>query len=1623
MQTNRLDLAALRGLRLPRPPSPEASLSHIVQSEETTPLSRRELLGMAGVAAVALQPGGTTVKSGLLGPFAVEGDDRRVVFSLGGKPRWVVDVRRFGGAPTLQMSRSERAVQVVLKGATYPGTDLPADFACEIRPAVVGWQMRLQMKLGGFDASVPFERWLAGEQPARTRVNLDAVVCRLDGDARARLRGAAEADFFPNWTLRLHGGEIASVSALGATLASDCASLCVLGPDAPSAMAAPPAKRTVLSLDRGNHPWALEKTVATPEGALLVSGGDPFDVVRVEVGEGKSAATQSALVAEGNGDRPCLSYCPGKGLRGDDERAPGLPLCNPRYGIAFDGAGEEAALMADHHADPVWVHTKTYSLQVGGGESVAPFELVSRGGVTEQVNCAPALLSFSAPLDGAIAGQAVPTSDTRVEFAQLRLPTRKPRVVKPKPEEEQKPKKPTPSKATTTVAPPTRTIKPVQPATRAPVARPGVKIDPGKVIVRPGLGIGTIPLDTFVVPITRARDLLSLQFQFKNLKLETGEEAQGRLVRRDPSKPAYIAIEFPPQHIAEQAFLEEAPEVDNPDAQQGEPLRAPPVRSRLSGASRLVFEVPDTVSQIPYTLPALLDWSQYDLSVAPTALPPPQRRAAMVPRRGRVIRIPSVIERPGSRALPLREGVQPDAGTMLRRRGDIEMVARSSGGVIVASPGLQVARPAIAGLVGLVIAPIEEPTRYQTAIEAPYRLILSPNRTAGWLHATSEVTHEGSTELWHTRLGVKSKDGRVYDNQYTYGPVDNEMRVIEVSATGDRNDYYRTLRAIWSPDYSAQNPPAHSNAPFRMSLDGRDRHELVALTSDFNIRDARARIVNAERFMLSSLGVWMNVRYGAEVPLGQGLSVEEWRHQAAMARDQYVRVVYKGYLFPFGHRASLVKVTERKFERRGALYIAYLRQRFFIVVREPEKAYPAHGQANDARGMPFRKCTITTLVTPTLDEAEGILPPRIASEPPNTPEYSAQAAFWVRTGNKDFLFHMVSEDWDGERVEFTAPMIFVGAENDVAFKRATMNLVRDEYNSEGSRPRREREMLGQKVAYAESSADKPGDTTFETETATFKAEMPPSGLNPRELEKQNQPRVFPVLQDAKVRIAAVVQMTGSGEAVPVQIDDAYVNKGWDAVANKGQVFMKLLEDTGLAFPGDKSGGVISPDLSIKGLSRQFGPIGGDISKLAEGVFDPEDFFKDAKAKILGGIDLAKILKAVFGDVKVPQLTVRPIFPDNNPLLLPEAVETKLVWEPEAKEFTIFKPHSNCKIKLTGLLRTELANATSTYEVTASITKFKVDVYFIIVDFDKFKFVTKSGKKPDVDVDIKDVAFGGPLEFVNELRESLSSGGGDSALGGFSLDVNLKGVSVGYSLAIPDVSVGVMSLQNMKLSAGITLPFTGDPVRLRFAFNERQNPFLLTVSMFGGGGFFGLEVSPRGMELMEASFEFGGNFSMNIGIASGGAYVMAGVYFKLERNDDTDTMDVMLTGYLRCGGHLEILKIITISCEFYLSLTYEVTGGRSRVWGQASLKVSIKILFFSKSVTLKVEREFAGSSGGHAESLDGARLAGLLDGPGALAQLRGRPRSGTSGAMTGEQPPTFADLMQQSDWQTYCEAFA
>jgi hypothetical protein len=105
--------------------------------------------------------------------------------------------------------------------------------------------------------------------------------------------------------------------------------------------------------------------------------------------------------------------------------------------------------------------------------------------------------------------------------------------------------------------------------------------------------------------------------------------------------------------------------------------------------------------------------------------------------------------------------------------------------------------------------------------------------------------------------------------------------------------------------------------------------------------------------------------------------------------------------------------------------------------------------------------------------------------------------------------------------------------------------------------------------------------------------------------------------------------------------------------------------------------------------------------------------------------------------------------------------------------------------------------------------------------------------------------------------------------------------------------------------------------------------------------------------------------------------MAGFYFQKVG------ADFSLTGYFRASGSLSVLGIITVSLVFYLGLSYASKGlpHGGTLWGQAKLTVKIEILFFSTSVSVSMEREFAGAD------------------------------------------PRFRQLVSPTAWATYCEAFA
>ena len=996
----------------------------------------------------------------------------------------------------------------------------------------------------------------------------------------------------------------------------------------------------------------------------------------------------------------------------------------------------------------------------------------------------------------------------------------------------------------------------------------------------------------FSVTVVRPDDLLVLTFEFSNLSPIDEGGADARLVRKGPGD-ALITVHFQPQSIVEEASHEDS------DSSPAPPDL--PIEARMSGESRLVFRVPDAIAEIPFTLEALLDWSRYEPHLAPVAKPPPaQIRFGLAPR---------------TRAITSNSGLLFPGGFF---------------------SWLRTFFSAFFGAIDLTPT-IVRPDEY-TALEIPYRLFLSPSGFGAWAHARGAIAHGGRTELWHTRLGVSGTDA------HPEAPGRDDVN--------ESDPYNRTLRAIWSSGF-----PGSVADPFAvMALTSADQRQLVKLTSDFSLSGCDTRVINAEALMLTSLGAWMNVRYSFDDPKGvhlpdkpSELNLVEWRHRMSFGRDHYVRVVHSGYLCPFGHRAVLITISERKFKKTpdGKATAAYLRQREFIVVQQPEKSFGDTGLSSDGKSydrmMPFKNVRITTLITPNLAD-----PP-----PGDDGAIDGRSAFWIETRNEagelhDFKFHLIGTDEAGQAVEFSAPLIFVA--DTLAFDEVTAGLLGKAFLNDVNAARRRYQLDRQPLAFA--PPDSGGGTTFDAFSISMGVEVPndsqlrAAGRSRATLEREAQPRFFPTVVESEVGITAAQRLLGTDHSATIKFSDLFLRNGFED-GNTGQVFAELVSQSTLTFPAGKSGGVVTPSFDITGLSRSLGPVGGDLAQAANLNFDPKQFFAGSlDAKILGSISLIDILKGAGGP-----------FPALISEKTSDTITARFLWDTDSLRSAIpFDPLPGAHLFLRSESVTHLraigGPQAPTLHVEGRLTNFQFNLFGMIkVPFKTFAFVADTGRKLDVTADIDTVTFGGPLEFVNVLATMIPKQGFKDAPG---IDVGPTGIKVGYSLGLPLIGGGLFSIQHVKFSAALNLPFILLPARLRFAFSERHDPFMVSIYGITGGGFVGIAIGLDGVEQLEASFEVGGSLAISLVVASGAVFIMLGVHFSWEK--DGASQRVALAGYIRAGGAVEVLGLVTVSIEFYMELGFISQPSGDVVHGEASLTVEVEIAMFSKSVTLSIEKD-------------------------------------------------------------------
>lgn len=768
--------------------------------------------------------------------------------------------------------------------------------------------------------------------------------------------------------------------------------------------------------------------------------------------------------------------------------------------------------------------------------------------------------------------------------------------------------------------------------------------------------------------VVRPEDLLLLRIELQNLKVQAGDPPR---LKKTGRGDGFLILHFPPQAITEQTFFETKPvgftnpqrpdgSDDKPDPPGDDSPAAPPIRARISGESRLAFAVPDDFD-VPYTLAGILEAvEQLQMSVSANALPPgagqsPVRFSDLFVRDlGRL----SITERTALTSFAMRSlriaAVQGDAATLgLRHAGGAAGLATLNPDTIV-KRGLRTgadfgrlrrkARPA-------------PPDASATAIELPWRLILSPHAAERWQHAKALATSpDGHTELWHSRLVGAAQQGGA---PATPDPQASVRAVWALSGEGSTKAMQGKFPtapvppATIPPDPKA--PPATdspdlpdpqaSPAPFRMPLDDFDRFQIAHLSSNFSMANYQPNAIGANLLMLSALGGWLDARGAWDPP---GLSVEEWVHRASMGRDHYVRVVYKGFLFPFGHSAALVKVSERKFHANipGRPNTAYLRQRLFIIVREPERRF-VDPSLKDRSGnslslqFPFTRIRLVTTVTPDLEQP---------SHPQSAIAGSNDHMFWPCVNGDAFKFQCVATDIDGRVSRFGLPMIFM--DNTLASPRtkqgnklvpqfdaaeANAAQARAAWKDPARAGRRVASFNQQRVTFAPSV--KAGDTALQADDISFDGFVDPGNAQLRSYsEGLSHPVFYPQVASAHVRIPALAQLTGNAKNNTIVWNPHYKKNGF--TNNQGQVFANVNAELGMAqldfsSQGDRAGGFVQPNLVPSAISRLTGPVTGNVDNFIAGQLDAKDAFPASLSGLplpllFGCIPLGEVIQTVEG---------------------------------------------------------------------------------------------------------------------------------------------------------------------------------------------------------------------------------------------------------------------------------------------------------------------------------------------------------------------------------------------------------
>jgi hypothetical protein len=477
--------------------------------------------------------------------------------------------------------------------------------------------------------------------------------------------------------------------------------------------------------------------------------------------------------------------------------------------------------------------------------------------------------------------------------------------------------------------------------------------------------------------------------------------------------------------------------------------------------------------------------------------------------------------------------------------------------------------------------------------------------------------------------------------------------------------------------------------------------------------------------------------------------------------------------------------------------------------------------------------------------------------------------------------------------------------------------------------------------------------------------------------------------------------------------DAFATPGVHKVAfpdpaNPGRIdqasgrFLSLVEGgPALDFSqrADQVGGIASPSLKPAALSVSHGLLSKDAPSLPSAA----EVFGSVKARLFGTLDLAKLFQGIGFDP-----------PKLGPVDTKDARGVRFDWTHDIVpstdgELGVLAARGGGTIPLTlraSILQPQPGSGPPEpqIDIFGSLTNFKLQFPaggpLVEVEFDDATFHKAPNQQPQVTANIAQVNFTGELAFLEVLKRFLPPDGFSNPP---DLKVDAAGAHLAYTLGLPAIGIGVFSLTNVRLAAGMEIPFTdGSGAAVSFFFSRFENPFQVSVLGFAGHGYFGFSADTSGLKMLDAAIEFGGAIDFSFGPVQGGICAAGGVRFTYTRVDDQHGNFAVAAYYHFYGGVTLFCIGVSIDATIALEYQYREESG-SCFAGEVHVELTAHLCFFNKSFGFTVHKTFAGSS---PQPRSGGAM-GVSPGPAALLRPSAR----------------FEDAFDLPRWLAWNAAFA